>query len=320
MEILFFCTETCTNPRRARDVFREMREMGADAVLINVYEQDLLRWPKDMPRLFDAAADAGLRRYVSYGRYGGAFSGALMVPSLFTFLHPYTVVIPENPSETTGAETGVAPSAFFQRISCVNHPSFRRYMETQTREILRQFQPDGLLFDEPKGLHLVCGCNHCRAARKDGETPSEANTRFQVEFVRALADQAKAHRGDLCTMIVVGSRDDDSLANFAQIASLDVLGTEAYWVTRGKDMAWLREWCPQEVRHLRSLGKKTQVWAGNFGLSTSQQEDLPEMYRIVADARPDQLANFWWWRGSDDPERVMDLTRQGLRYARAGRR
>lgn len=317
MEILFFYTETCTNPKRAREVFREMRTMGADSVVINVYEQDLLRWKKDMPRLFDLAGEAGLKRYVSYGRYGGAFSGALMVPSLFTYLRPDTLVVPQDARKGTGGEADVAASEFFHRISCVNHPAFRKYMESQTREILKTFQPEGLLFDEPKGLHLVCACTHCVGARGNGEAPETANLRFQVEFVRDLADQARAHRGDLCTMLVVGSHDDDSLASFAKIASLDVLGTEAYWVNRGKDIAWLREWCPGEVRRLRSLGKKTQIWAGNFGLSRSQQEDLRAMYEIVVDAQPDQLASFWWWRGSDDPERVMEITREGLRYARA---
>ncbi len=317
MEIVFFYTETCTNPKRARDVFKEMRDLGADSVIINVYEQDLLRWKKDMPRLFDEAANAGLRRYVSYGRYGGAFSGGLMVPSLFTFLRPDSVVTPKDPTKATGGEADVAASEFFWRISCVNHPAFREYMEDQTREILTLFNPEGLLFDEPKGLRLTCQCKYCAGARKKDETCEEANLRFQVEFVRDLADQAKAHRRDLCTMIVVGSNDDDALAAFAGVRSLDVLGTEAYWVNRGKDVQWLREWCPKEVQHLRSLGKKTQVWAGNFGLTASQQEDLPEAYRIMTDAQPDQLASFWWWRGSDDPERVMELTREGLLNAAA---
>lgn len=317
MELLLFYTETCTNPKRARDVFREMRDMGADSVVINVYEQDLLRWKKDMPRLFDMAGEAGLKRYVSYGRYGGAFSGALMVPSLFTYLRPDSVVIPRDARKGTGGEADVAASEFFTRISCVNHPAFRSYMEKQTVQILTQFNPEGLLFDEPKGLHLVCTCTHCAAARRKDETPEAANLRFQVEFVRKLADQAKAHRGDTCTMLVVGSSDDGSLESFAQIASLDVLGTEAYWVNRGTDIAWLREWCPKEMQRLRSLGKKTQIWSGNFGLSQSQQEDLTEMYRIVVDAQPDQLASFWWWRGSDNPERVMEITRDGLRYAKS---
>jgi len=318
MEIQFLYTETCTNPTRARDVFREMRDIGADSVVICVYEQDLLRWTKDLPRLFDEAAKAGLRRYVSYGRFGGAFSGALMVPSLFTFLRPDTGIVPSDPKKATDGEADVAASEYFHRISCVNHPAFRKYMADQTHEILTTFQPDGLLFDEPKGLRLVCECKHCIAARKKDETPAEANLRFQVEFVRALADQAKAHRDGICTALVVGSNDDDSLASFARIRSLDVLGTEAYWVNRRKDMRWLRAWCPKEVQRLRSLGKKAQVWAGNYGLARAQQEDLAEMYRIIADAQPDQLANFWWWRGSEDPERVMELTKRGIQEVRSG--
>jgi hypothetical protein len=236
-----------------------------------------------------------------------------MVPSLFTFLHPDSTVVPQDSKNSTAGEADVAASEYFRRISCVNHPSFRKYMEMQTREMLMQFNPDGVLFDEPKGLQLVCACKHCQTARKKDETAEEANLRFQVEFVRDLADQAKAHRRDLCTMIVVGHHDDNALGAFAEIASIDVLGTEAYWVNRGKDMKWMREWCPEAIQKLKKLGKKTQIWAGNFGLSKAEQGDLPEAYRIMADAKPDQLASFWWWRGSDDPDRVMELTSEAIR-------
>ena len=49
MEICFFYTESFTCPSRAREVFRQMKEMGAATVMFNIYEQDLSRWPKDVP-------------------------------------------------------------------------------------------------------------------------------------------------------------------------------------------------------------------------------------------------------------------------------
>jgi hypothetical protein len=100
-EIVFFYTESLTNPTRAHEVFASMREMGADAVVFNVYEQDLWRWAKDLPRVLDLARDSGLRRYVSPGRHGGVFSGALVVPSLYSYVHPESLVVPDAPNGAT---------------------------------------------------------------------------------------------------------------------------------------------------------------------------------------------------------------------------
>ena len=312
MEIVFFYTDTWLNPVRIRESLTQMRDLGGGAVAVNIYEQDLLRWKKDLPRFFDIAGELGLRRYVSYGRHGGVFSGGLMVPSLFAYLHPETLVVPAGGARTTGGEANASAPSFFERICCVNHPAFRRYMEEQTRTILTAFQPDGLLFDEPKGLNLPCACVHCRQQFRGGESAAQANTRAQVAFIRGLCDQAKAHRAGLCTMLVVGHSDDAFLEQFAAVASLDVLGTEAYWIARGKDLTWLREWCGPAVRKLAVCGKKTQVWMNNWGMPAGAERDLPEAYRIVAKARPDQLFSFWWWRNSDDPEAVMEYTRRGL--------
>lgn len=313
MEIVFFYTDTMLAPDRIRESLRRMRDAGAGAVIVNVYEQDLLRWKKDMPRFFDLAAEQGLRRYISYGRHGGVFSGGLLVPSLFAYLHPETLVVPEGGGRGSGGEADVAMGQFFERICCVNHPAFRRYMEEQTKEMLERFAPDGLLFDEPKGLGLPCACPHCLGRRSPGEGAAEANLRFQVDFIRFLSDLAKSLRRDLTTMLVVGHHDDVHLGAFAAVPNLDVLGIEAYWIARGKDLSWLRAWCGPAIRALVSHGKRTQLWANNWGMPEGKEADLPEAYRIMAEAGPDQLVSFWWWRNSDRPEEVMKQTVGGIR-------
>ena len=311
MELGFVYTESCTNVQRAREVFREMRALGADMVLICVYEQDLLRWKRDMARLFDAAAEAGLRRYVSYGRQGNIFSGLLMMPSLFGFTHPETLIVTE--SSGVVAEAGSSFNRFWSQVCCANNPKFQNYMEEQTREILDRFNPEGLMFDEPKGLAFVCKCQYCQSAQQAGEDPKAANLRGQVKFVEKLCDQAKAHRGDICTMITTGHTEDAALQQFAAVSNLDVLGTEAYWVSRGMTIDELRAWCIPALEKLRSYGKKTQIWTQNFGLPPSETENLHEAYSIMAEGKPDQLISFWWWRENEEAERVMEISGQSMK-------
>ncbi len=101
-----------------------------------------------------------------------------------------------------------------------------------------------------------------------------------------------------------------------QIEPLDVLRISAYWVPRGHDIEWVRTRIPEVLQLLSRTGKKTQVWANNWGLPAEEEENLLEAYRIMIDAGPDQLWNFWYWRNNDDPERVMQLTAQGLQHVR----
>jgi len=315
-EIVFFYTESLTNPTRAREVFASMRAMGADAVVFNVYEQDLSRWAKDFPRVQGLAGDAGLRRYVSPGRHGGVFSGALVVPSLYSYVHPESLIVSEaSNGATTEAQSPM--QGFWTRMTCVNDPGFRRYMREQLGEILAKLNPDGLLLDEPKGLTLACGCERCRSLRKSDETPQQANIRYQLDFLGEMCAQAKSHRGDLRTMLVVGGLDHENLlTELAKLPALDIAGASGYFVARSHGIDWLRTWAPQVVQRVRSAGKRVQIWMNNWGLPVSEHDNLLEAYRIVGDTRPDQICNFWYWRNSDDPERVMQITAEGLRAIR----
>src|SRR5688500_1691111 len=144
-EIVFFYTESMTNPTRAREVFAAMRGMGADAVVFNVYEQDLSRWAKDLPRVLSLADQAGLRRYVSPGRHGGVFSGALVAPSLYSYVHPESLVVVPASENAATTEAQSPMQGFWTRMTCVNDPGFRRYMREQLAEILERLRPDGLL-------------------------------------------------------------------------------------------------------------------------------------------------------------------------------
>jgi hypothetical protein len=146
MEIGFIYTESMTNPVRAEEVFREMRDMGATAVMFHHYEQDLPRWPKDVPRIHEAAVRAGLRRYISPARLGGMFAGLYSSPDVYTSLHHDSLVThPRSP----GPRSTLGLSG---RIACVNNPGFREYALAYLDGVLQELGADGMLLDEPQGF------------------------------------------------------------------------------------------------------------------------------------------------------------------------
>jgi len=310
-EIGFVYTESMTNPVRAEEVFREMRDMGATTVAFHAYELDLHRLPKDVPRIHDAATRVGLRRYISAARLGGMMAGLYSHPDVYTYVHPESRVTPRaapGPRSTLGLGGYMA---------CVNDPGFREYALEYVDGMLRQLGADGFIIDEPQGVvgrPIVCDCERCAAAQHPDETKEAAQHRFRVEFLSELCAKARARLPKVRTTMVaaVGLEQPAKFEGFARVQGLDAIGVEPFWSFVGQDLPWVQTTCDTAVERVRGVGRELDIWVQNFGLKASQHADLPEVYRIIGAAKPEVIWSFWWWRASDDPAEVMRLTRQGL--------
>ena len=104
--------------------FEQIRAMGAGSIVYAVHEQEAQRWPRDLERGLRQAQDAGLKVYLSLGRYGNLFAGPLGVPSLYTFHHPKSRVMDRH--------------GRYHDISCFNHQSFRAWLFKEIEHYLRQ--------------------------------------------------------------------------------------------------------------------------------------------------------------------------------------
>jgi hypothetical protein len=308
LEIGFVYTESMTNPARAAEVFLEMRDMGATAVCFHAYEQDLHRWPKDVPRIHEAAARAGLRRYVSLARLGGMMAGLYSVPDVYTYLHPECRV---TPAATPGPRSTLGLSA---HMACVNDPGFRQYALEYVGKTIGALAPEGFVIDEPQGLirTVVCLCARCVEAQRPDETKEDAQRRFRVDFLSELCRKARERSPRIRTTVVaaIGTEDRERFELFARVRGLDAIGVEPYWALVDKDLEWLDTTCRMAVQRVRGVGRELDVWALNFALSSEHQAEIPEAYQIIAAARPDAIWSYWWWRGNDDPAAVMRLTRE----------
>ncbi len=284
--------------------------MGATAVAFHAYEQDLHRLPIDVPRIHEAATRAGLRRYISLARLGGMMAGLYSVPDVYTYLHPESRVTPRakaGPHATPGLSGHMA---------CVNDAGFRQYALEYADGLIRRLGADGLIIDEPQGVvrPIVCECERCEAARRPDETREDAQYRFRLEFLSDLCAKARERAPQIRTTMVaaVGLERPEMFQLFARVRGLDAIGIEPFWAFVGKDPQWVGETCATGSERVRGVGRQLDIWTQNFGLKARHQADLPAVYRMIGDARPDAIWNFWWWRACDDPAAVMALTRQGL--------
>src|SRR6266567_2785784 len=129
--------------------FEQIRAMGAGSIVYAIHEQEAQRWPRDLERGLRQAQDAGLKVYLSLGRYGNLFAGPLVVPSWYTFHHPKSRVMDRH--------------GRYHDISCFNHQSFRAWLFKEIEHYLRTYPINGILLDEPRGPDITCFCSVCRA-------------------------------------------------------------------------------------------------------------------------------------------------------------
>ncbi len=151
--------------------FEQIRAMGAGSIVYAIHEQEAQRWPRDLERGLRQAQDAGLKVYLSLGRYGNLFAGPLVVPSWYTFHHPKSRVMDRH--------------GRYHDISCFNHQSFRAWLFKEIEHYLRTYPINGILLDEPRGPDITCFCSVCRALCPVVLLPQDLG---QVDELAALPD------------------------------------------------------------------------------------------------------------------------------------
>jgi hypothetical protein len=312
MEIGLVYTESMTNPVRAEEIFRQMRDMGVTTVAFHHYEGELPRLPNDVARIHEIADRVGLKRCISPARLGGFMAGLYTVPDIYTYIHPECRVIPTPEPEQFSS---------FPRLSahmaCVNDPGFREYAFDYVDGVLRTLGADGLMIDEPQGVvnRKKCECARCDAARGADEDPTDAQRRYRAEFISELCTRARERIPGIRTTIVagIGSEPAEDFRYFATIRGMDAIGIEPYPFTfLDQDLEWMEQTCRSASEKVRATDRQFDVWVQNFGVQKKHEPMMVDTYRIAASVRPDAIWSFWYWRLNEDPAAVMRLTGEGL--------
>src|SRR5215472_14102938 len=62
------------HPEVVKRDFEQIRALGAGSIVYALHEQEEQRWPRDVERGFRLAQEAGLKVYLSLGRFGNLFA------------------------------------------------------------------------------------------------------------------------------------------------------------------------------------------------------------------------------------------------------
>ncbi len=299
MDIIIAYFYPLHHPEFVKRDFDQIRATGASGIVYAIHEQEGTRWPRDLERGMQQAQDAGLKVYLSLGRYGNVFSGPIPMPSWYTFRHPRSRVMDSN--------------GRYHDISCYNHESFRSWLFKEIEKYLRAFPINGIFIDEPRGADIPCFCSVCRALCPDVVDLPGFRRRSMIEFLGALCARVKQVDAHAKTTVAIVPENLSQLDELAGLPHLDTVGCHLFWKVFKTDVSMVSEWSQRVAESTRRAGKRSQLWLQNFNLDEEDEAQLESAFTQAVGAEPDDIGCYYYWRNNVSPERVWQKTHALLR-------
>jgi hypothetical protein len=287
------------HPEAVKRDFEQIRAAGAANIVYALHEQEEPRWPRDLERGFRLAQQAGLKVYISLGRFGNLFAGPSLMPSWYTFRHPQSQV-----KDCHGCS---------HDMTCFNHEDFRSWLFKEIEYFLSTYPVHGLVIDEPRMLDVTCFCSVCRALCPDIADLHYFRRRSMIDFFNELFACAKRVDRHIKTSIVLLPQDLVLIEELLTITHLDILGCDLFWQVLGEDVGMVEQWGRCVVEAVSQSGKRSQLWLQNFNLDEQAEKLLEASFTGILQAEPDEVACYYFWRNNANPERVWLQTQTLLR-------
>ncbi len=287
------------HPGTVKHDFEQLRAAGASSIVYAIHEHEEQRGIRDLQRGLQQAQDAGLKVYLSLGRYGNLFAGPSSLSSWYTFQHPETRVMDRH--------------GRYHDFTCFNHESFRSWLFKEIAHYVAAYPINGLILEEPRGPDITCFCSVCRALCPDITDLSSFRKRSMMDFLGELFLTVKKADHHLRTSIVLLPQDLSLLDDLANLPSLDVLGAHLFWNALHEKVDQVGIWGERVVEAATRSQKVSQLWLQNFSLNEAAEAQLEPAFEQIISTRPDEIASYYYWRNNENPERVWQQTVRLLR-------
>lgn len=309
------------NPRHFISDLEEIISHHCNFIVHTFSENDQEFYKETLGEIISLSKDAGLECYLDPWGIGRVFGGETY--SSFALKNQEACqVLPDGES---------APAA------CLNNPKFRDFMRCWIKDAV-EIGADVLFWDEPHFFVNLkekdrfslwyCRCEACLAQfienhGKDfsNATPEEIiqfRENSVVMFLQELCDytHTKGLKNAVCLLPI----KDKSLgltdwSRVTSIPSLDVFGTDPYWLFFNRELHQYVGDFAREVQKLcQKFNKESQIWIQAYKIPDGREEEIKE---AVAVAYAEGVRNFaaWSYYGtaymsyirSDNPQKVWDI-------------
>jgi hypothetical protein len=269
-------------------------------VILNKFaQQEEPRWPRDLERGFRLAQQAGLKVYMSLGRFGNLFAGPALMPSWYTFHHPQSQVKDQH--------------GHAHDMTCFNHEDFRSWLFKEVEYYLSTYPVHGVIVDQPCIPDITCFCSVCRALCPDIADLQHFRRRSMLDFFNALFACVKHVGRRIKTALVLLPQDLRLVEDLVMLPDLDTIGCDLFWQVLGENVEMVELWGRRLVETVKPAGKRSQLWLQNFNLGEPEEQWLESCFTGILRAEPDEIACYYFWRNNANPEQVWRQTQTLLR-------
>lgn len=300
-------------PASIRTELDEMKNWGTDIVCIAVTSLTVDRAPRNVNFIVEECHKRDMRCFVVPSRIAGITAGAPIIPSPFAQLNPDTWIKDQS---------GKTPQRKVGPICSFYHPKVEAYFMELTTQMLKRWDLDGFIWDEPKSTYWQDFSERALADNPEGDFKKymEDHTGF---FSRINA-HIKSEKSD-STIVYFDEavRSDIVVETSAKMKHLDYFGTD------GKP--WPREASPLGIDTERSKkvvpkygerfftearknGLRTMCLPENHNMSKSDNDLMEQHLPDILQLDIDMWVYYYYPRNQEEPERNMAIIRKNIEW------
>lgn len=275
------------NPKHVRTDLAELAALGCDDVLLAAQENDFYHFTGKLDFTPVIAKELGLRPIAIFWGVLSVFGGGRS--SQFLLSHPSAFQVKADGSHHS--------EGCYVNPLCVG-----RIQEMIDTIAARGFE--GYFIDEPSPID--CFCPSCLAkydALFGGDlhqaTPEQAQAfrrRCVIDYVTTIADYCKANHPQLETSCCVMPHDNALWEPVADIANIDSLGTDIYWVNDTRDVEEMTPIVRDLAAVCQAHGKLHHEWLQAWIVQHGCEPRITAQGDILIREQPDALY-IWAYAG-----------------------
>lgn len=290
-------------PHQWTECFCEMGDLGFHAVALSFSESEMHYARRTFEMQIAAAHQAGLKVFVIPSRLGGRLAGAPLMGSLWLDANP-AAALPENPG-----------------IACVESPAFRCWSTEFIRTLVRDYDLDGIIWDEPKEVDRMTRHPATLAAFGEGYAPAHLCRSF-AELIGEWTVAARSIRPNLIvTLFNMPITNPIFTRLCAGLPGIDYAGFDGglclqsyFHETPTKHKQYLWETWPRTRQETAEHHCGTFALIENMLLPAAQFNIFSENLELfLRSAQPDHLACYYYAHNNEQPETAHRITMEIIR-------
>ncbi|MBR4662675.1 MAG: hypothetical protein IKO93_02260 [Lentisphaeria bacterium] len=283
-------------------LFGEMRDNGFDAVDLSFSESEAMYSMRAVEQQIAMAHKHGLKVLLIPSRFAGRLAGAPFMSSPFICAHPEWA-LPGHPG-----------------CGCVDVPEVVEHSCRFIELLMKSFELDGLILDEPKEAETPS--SHPATVARYGHPGTEEEARTSMlDYLSALIRTAKSFRKELpITIFNMPLTSPSFTTRAAALPGIDYAGFDGTL-------------CMQSYFHEKPFRVKPtvrQLWprirqecAGRCGTFALLENMLipksehrvyeAELEATLAEVHPDHFACYYYGHNNEDGEYIQEITMNAIR-------